>query len=225
MTTLQKLIIVGASEIASVAYEYFKHDSEYEVMGFAVEPAYLNAATFEGLPLVSLEDIGVRFPPESHAAFVAVGDTQLNRVRARLCEKMKKTGYTLASYISSRAFVWHDAEIGENCFILEDNTIQPFVRIGDNVTLWSGNHIGHRAVIGDNCFISSHVVVSGFCSIGANSFVGVNASLAHNVSVGADNYIAMASAITASTADDQILQGNPAEARKLSAKRFCRVKE
>ena len=35
------------------------------------------------------------------------------------------------------------------------------VRIGNDVVLWSGNHIGHDSTIGDHCFIASHVVVSG----------------------------------------------------------------
>ena len=58
---------------------------------------------------------------------------------------------------------------GDNCFILEDNTIQPFVSIGNNVTLWSGNHIGHDSTIDDHCFIASHVVVSGHVRVGTRS--------------------------------------------------------
>jgi carbonic anhydrase/acetyltransferase-like protein (isoleucine patch superfamily) len=97
--------------------------------------------------------------------------------------------------------------------------------IGDNVTLWSGNHIGHRSVIEDHVFVSSHVVVSGFCTIGARSFVGVNATLADGVRIGSDNFIAMAACLGASTEDDGIYKGNPAERHKLSAKRFCKVRE
>ncbi len=37
--------------------------------------------------------------------------------------------------------------------LLEDNTIQPFVSIG-NVTLWSGNHIGHHSTIHDHYSVS-----------------------------------------------------------------------
>jgi UDP-3-O-[3-hydroxymyristoyl] glucosamine N-acyltransferase len=74
--------------------------------------------------------------------------------------------------------------VGDNCFILENNVIQPFVRVGNNVTLWSGNHIGHHSTIGDHCFISSHVVISGSCEIGENCFLGVNATVRDNVKLG-----------------------------------------
>ena len=37
----KKLVIVGAGEFAEIAYEYFTYDSDYEVVGFAVEKAYI----------------------------------------------------------------------------------------------------------------------------------------------------------------------------------------
>ena len=106
--------------------------------------------------------------------FVAVSYTHLNRVRTKLYEQAKNKGYSLASYVSSKAFVWRNVEIGENCFIMENNVLQSNVKIGNNVTLWSGNHVGHRTVIRNNCFLSSHVTISGFCDIGENCFLGVN---------------------------------------------------
>lgn len=219
------LLIVGSGEIAALAYEYFLHDSDYTPVGFVVERPYLTGDAFLGLPLIDLNEASNRFPPGEVEAFVAVGDAQLNRVRARLYGLMKAEGYGMASYVSSRCFRWHNVEVGENCFILEQNTLQPFVTIGNNVTLWSGNHIGHSSVIHDNVFITSHVVISGFCKVEKSSYVGVNSSLAHHVTIAADNFIAMATVIAASTEPNGVYQGNPAERRKVAATRFCRVKD
>jgi sugar O-acyltransferase (sialic acid O-acetyltransferase NeuD family) len=218
------LVIVGNGEIASMAYEYFVHDSAYEPVGFAIGRDYISSETFEGLPLVDLAAVEAVFPPSEVTAFVAIGDGQLNRIRAHHYALMKLKGYALASYVSSRAFVWHNVQIGENCFILEGNTLQAFVVIGNNVTLWSGNHIGHRSVIEDHVFVTSQVVISGFCTVGRNSFIGVNAAVGNNVAVAEDNYIGMSASIAASTEPNLIYQGNPAEPRKLPATRFCRVK-
>src|SRR5262249_44411276 len=153
------LVIVGDSAFAEVAYEYFTHDSPYRVAGFAVERDFLKQDCLFGLPVVALEDVERHFPPTSHAAHVAVVYTQLNRLRARLAANVKARGYALASYVSSRAFVWGNVVLGEHCFVFENNVIQPFARIGDNVVLWSGNHVGHHSVIEENCFVSSHVVI------------------------------------------------------------------
>ena len=49
--------------------------------------------------------------------------------------------------------------------ILENNVIQTNVSIGNNVILWSGNHVGHRSTIEDHVHMSSHCVISGFCTI------------------------------------------------------------
>ena len=158
----KRLVLVGDSAFSEIAYEYFQMDSDkYEVVGFAVERDFMKRQTFCGLPVVPFEEVESHFSCEGHEVFVAVVYTQLNRLRARLMGEAKAKGYRLASFVSPRAFVWRNVEIGEHCFIFEDNTLQPFVRVGNNVVLWSGNHIGHHSIIRDNCFISSHVVISG----------------------------------------------------------------
>lgn len=217
------LVIVGNGETALLAYEYFTHDSSWNVVGFCIGGKYISEPTLYGLPVLPLEEMAHSFPPETHQAFVAIGDARLNRLRTEHVAQARASGYRLASYVSSRAFRWHNVSIGENCFILEHNVLQPFVTIGDNVTLWSGNHIGHRSIIEDNVFIASHVVISGFCRVGAYSFIGVNAAVAHLARIAADNFIAMGAAITHSTEPDTIYQGVPAQARKIAATQFCKV--
>lgn len=185
----KSLIIVGDSAFAEIAYEYFTHDSDYQVVAFSVERPFLRKESLFDLPVVAYEDLTRKFAPTSHSVFVAATYTQVNRLRTRLSSNAKQQGYSLASYVSSRAFVWRNVVLGEHCFVFEDNTVQPFVRIGNNCVLWSGNHIGHHSVVRDNCFISSHVVISGFCDIGENSFLGVNATISNNVTIGSDNWI------------------------------------
>jgi UDP-3-O-[3-hydroxymyristoyl] glucosamine N-acyltransferase len=94
--------------------------------------------------------------------------------------------------------------VGRNCFILEDNTIQPFVKIGDNVTLWSGNHIGHDTIIEDHCFITSHVVISGFVHVHPYCFIGVNASLRHAINIAPRTLIGAGAVIMKSTVEDGV---------------------
>ena len=106
-------------------------------------------------------------------------------------------------------------EIGENTFIFEDNTVQYHVKIGNNVVLWSGNHIGHRSVIEDDCWLTSHDVISGFCRIGRGSFIGVNATLGDNVTLGEDTVFG-AAAVTVKSLTEKgcVYIGSPA--KKLS---------
>jgi sugar O-acyltransferase (sialic acid O-acetyltransferase NeuD family) len=225
MEKTKKLVIVGDSAFAEVAYEYFTHDSEYEVVGFSVESAYLKKKELFGLPIVPFEQLEDHFNPNEVEFYAALVYSQLNRLRTRLYESAKAKGYRPASYISSRAFVWHNVKLGEHCFIFEDNTIQPFVRIGNNVVLWSGNHIGHHSVIQEHCFIASHVVISGFCNIGSSTFMGVNATLANNIVIGQDNWIGPSVTIMRNTEPNQLFKTEQPDPAKVSAKRFFKLKE
>jgi len=181
---MKKLVIFGSGDIAQLAHYYFSTDSEYEVVAFTVDASYIQAPEFCGLPVVAFEDAPFKYPPESYDFFVALSYSKLNAVRKEKYFSAKEKGYRLVSFVSSRATVLNDGKIGENCFIFEDNTIQPFVRIGNNVTLWSGNHIGHHSVIKDHTFIASHVVVSGGVEIGEQCFIGVNATLRDHIKIG-----------------------------------------
>ena len=192
----KKLIIFGIRDYSQIVYEYFTHDSPYEVAAFTVNAEYIKEPSFMGKPVVAFEDVERSYPPGEYEIHVAIVYGELNRIRQKVCTKAKEKGYRLASYISSRAFVWHNVKIGEHCFIFEDNTIQPFVSIGDNNILWSGNHIGHHSKIGNNCFISSHVVISGFCDIGDNCFFGVNCTLGNHIKIGKECWISPGTMMT-----------------------------
>lgn len=180
----QQIVIFGTGEIAELANFYFAHDSDFDVAGFTVDEAYLGETEFCGSPVVPFERLTESFPPERYALFVAVSYSGINNLRAAKVAAARGAGYRLGSYVSRRATVFPELQIKENCFILEDNTIQPFARIGANVTLWSGNHIGHHSVIEDDVFVSSHVVISGGVKIGQGSFLGVNATLRDHVTIG-----------------------------------------
>ena len=221
----KKLIIIGIGETAALAYEYFMHDSDYEPIAFAVNEEFIKEPEYLGLPVIPFETLEKEYPANSYYAFAALAGTHLNRDRTNMYQKTKAKGYRMASYVSSKAFVWHNVKIGENCFILEDNTLQPFTEIGNNVIMWSGNHLGHRSIIRDNCFITSHCVISGFCEIGEFSYLGVNCCLADTVKIGRDNFIAMGAAVNKPTEDNRMYAGVPAKDMGRDCKKHWKVQD
>ncbi|MFC4527471.1 acetyltransferase [Dyella halodurans] len=206
------LVIVGAGEFAQIACEYFEHDSAYDVVAFSVEQKYLTQPTLADRPVVAYEDLPALYPPANFAVFVAIPASQLNRLRTRFYLDAKSRGYRIATYVSSHAFVWRNAQIGENSFIFENNVIQPFVRIGNNCVLWSGNHVGHRTVVQDHVFVASHAVISGYCEIGDSSFIGVNTTFNDHVRIASDNVIGAGALVTRDTEPGRVYVGSPAHA-------------
>ncbi|HEY1303432.1 MAG TPA: acetyltransferase [Vicinamibacterales bacterium] len=201
---MAKLVIFGAGDIARLAHHYFTHDSPLDVAGFVVDRAYRKADEFLGLPLVDAEDAPRRFPPGDYDMFVALSYAKMNGIRAEKYEAMKAAGYRLVSYVSSRCSYLSSTPPGDNCFILEDNTIQPFVSIGNDVTLWSGNHVGHDATIEDHCFITSHVVISGYVRVGTRSFIGVNATLRNSITLAPQTLIGAGAIIMKNTKPKEV---------------------
>ena len=206
------LVIVGAGEFAQIACEYFEHDSDYDVVAFSVEQKYLAQPTLADRPVVAYENLPTLYSPADYQVFVAIPASQLNRLRTRFYLDAKRKGYRIATYVSSNAFVWRNAEIGENSFIFENNVIQPFVRIGNNCVLWSGNHVGHRTVVQDNVFVASHAVISGYCDIGDSSFIGVNTTFNDHIKIANDNVIGAGALVTRDTEPGRVYVGSPAHA-------------
>jgi sugar O-acyltransferase (sialic acid O-acetyltransferase NeuD family) len=204
MNKNKKIVIVGLSNNAKLAAFYFNRDTDYEVVAFAVNREFKNTNEFQGLPVVELETLLELYSPEKYSAFVAVGYNKMNAVRQSLYNQVKELGFSLPNYISPKCSFLTEEQIGDNNFILEDNTIQPFVKIGSNNVLWSGNHIGHDVEIGDHNFITSHVVVSGFTKIENNTFIGVNATLRDGIAIANKTLIAAGAIIMKNTSEGDV---------------------
>lgn len=217
------LVIFGTGDIAQLAHFYFSRESDYDVAAFTVDRAYLPDGLFCGQPVIAFDSLTEHYPPITYDLFVALSYAQLNAVRRDKYLAAKALGYSLASFISPRASLLNDGQIGDNCFIFEDNTIQPFVRIGNNVTLWSGNHIGHHSVIKDHCFIASHVVVSGGVEIGEQCFIGVNATLRDHIKIGDRCVIGAGALLLADAAAEGVYIGNATERARVPSTRLRKL--
>lgn len=196
---MARLVIFGAGDIARLAHYYFTRDTDHEVVAFTVDEKYRQGDAFLDLPLISFERLAEQYPAADYKMFVALSYARMNKLRAEKYHQAKEHGYELVSYVSSRCSFLTDHPIGDNCFILEDNTIQPFVKLGNDITLWSGNHIGHDAVIEDHCFLASHIVVSGYVRIRNNCFIGVNATLRNSITIAPETLIGAGAVIMKDT--------------------------
>jgi sugar O-acyltransferase (sialic acid O-acetyltransferase NeuD family) len=220
---MTRLVIVGMGDAAELAEYYFRTDSDYEIVAFTADRSFISTPTFLERPVVPFDELPESFPPEQHHCFVAIGYSHLNKARKAKYEAAKALGYSLASYVSPRSVLLNDGMHGDNCFILESNTIQPFVRIGNDVTMWSGNHIGHHSIIHDHCFITSEVVVAGRVEIGAECFIGVNATLKDNISIGPRCVIGAGALVLADAEEGGVYAAEATPRSKIPSGRLRRI--
>jgi sugar O-acyltransferase (sialic acid O-acetyltransferase NeuD family) len=193
-----KIIIFGTGEIAELAHYYITNDEKcnYEVVAFVADDEFVKDSTFKGLPLIKVSEIKELYPPNKFKAHVALSYNKLNKIREEKYNLMKNLGYELVSYVCSKSIIWNDLNIGDNCFILENQTIQPTVKIGNNVMIWSTNHLGHNCEIEDHAYLASGITVSGHTKIGKRCFVGVNASFKDFINIKEDCFITMGAIVT-----------------------------
>jgi len=217
---MAKVVVFGTKKMAELAHFYFTKDSPHEVVAFTVDGEFIDQKEFRGLPLVPFEDVIQKYPPDEYKMFIAVGYKNLNTVRAQKYYEAKEKGYELVTYLSSKITHWGDTEIGDNCFILENQVLQPFMKIGNNVTLWCGNHFGHDVVIGDHCYIASHVVVCGGVSIGPYTFIGVNATIRDDTKIGRECIIGAGALILRDVDDKSVYIAKPTDKYPLDSERF-----
>lgn len=220
MLNMSKLLIFGAGEYSHVAHYYFTRDAHREVVAFVVDDDYVASSPPGPAPVLAWSEALARHSPASHEYFVAIGYSKLNRLRIEKAALVSTAGYRLASFLHSRAIAWDGFTLEDNCFILEHNTIQPFARIGRNVVVWSGNHIGHHSIVEDGCFVTSHVVIAGDVRVGTESFVGINATIRDHVTIGKRNVIGAGTVILADTADEAVFAAAATPLAKVPSSRL-----
>lgn len=207
----KKLIIFGKGEFAELVNFYFSNDSNYQICAFTLDKNFIDSDTYLNLPLIPFDEIVENYSPSEYEMFIAIGYSKLNENRKKKYEEAKAYGYKLASYVSSKSTFWPGLVIGENTFIMEDNTIMPFCKIGNNVLVWVNSILAHHMIIKDHVTITSHCAIGGNVIIEEQAFIGLNASLRNNITIGKGAIIGTSANVVKDVKDYDVMMGNPAK--------------
>jgi sugar O-acyltransferase (sialic acid O-acetyltransferase NeuD family) len=216
------IVLFGAGQIAEVAKFYIDTYSPDRIVGFTVDATHRHSDRFAGLPLVEWESLESHFPASQVKLLGPLSYRRMNEFRRDRHLEGKKRAYEFTSFIHPNSHV-HTKDIGENCFILEQNVIQPFARVGAGVMMWSSNHIGHHAVIGDYCFFSSQAVICGSSTIGERCFVAANVTVEDGIIVGDGCFLGSAAIVKRNLPAESVVPGTPDTVAPFPASRMKRL--
>jgi sugar O-acyltransferase (sialic acid O-acetyltransferase NeuD family) len=180
----KQIIIFGTGSFGEYIYHCFKYDSDYEVCAFTASAARIDSNIFCGLPVVAFENINSIYPPEAYDMFITVGYSYLNETRKEKYFFAKSLGYKLVSYISSKAMILNDYQIGDNCFISAGCIIHPFAKIGNDIIILDGSLIGHHSIIRDHSFFSARSIVASHVEVDEQCFIGIGAIIRDGLKIG-----------------------------------------
>jgi len=219
----RRIVIFGTGTGADTARRYFERDSPHQIIGYVVDREFLTAPTFNGRPIVAVDDAVATFPPDDVLAFVALGSSRMNMLRAEKYQMLKSLGYRFATYVHASNQIEGHCEIGENCFILENQSVNFDAAIGNNVVIWSGCQIGDRSRIGDHAFLAAHVVLNGDVTIGEYAYLGSNCNISNGVHVGRQSFIGANALITQDTGERAVHVVEATPAAGIDSLRFVRL--
>jgi sugar O-acyltransferase (sialic acid O-acetyltransferase NeuD family) len=220
---MANVVIFGNGQIAEIAAYYLTHDSEHDVVAFAVDKVSEEESSLFGLPVVEFDALQEEFPPKEFEMFVALSYRNLNKVRAEKYEEVKAKGYNLISYVSSKSGLIGDFCTGDNCLILENQMIQPFSRIGNNVFVFNGVLIGHHSSIGDHCWLTTGTNIGGNTNVGDYCFFGMNSTAAHMVEVGDECFVGAGALVLRDAKDKGVYLAKGTDRLRLDSDNFLKL--
>ncbi|MDQ7782348.1 MAG: acetyltransferase [Desulfomonilaceae bacterium] len=208
---MSSIVIFGIGDFAEVVHASLKHDGRYEVCGFTIHEKYLSKTTFQGLDVVPFERVEEAFPSDRFAMFVAVGYRGINQVRAELYSLCKRKNYRMVTYVSPRASLIGNIELGENCFIGENTVIRTSSRVGNNVIVGACCYMGQNTVIRDHCFISQSASLAGNLTIDEYAFIGPNSTIRDRIHIGSRCVIGAGAVVLRDTVPNGVYRAREAE--------------
>ena len=206
---MSEVIVFGTGDMGKMVRYYLSFGSNFQVSAHTIDGTYINDKEYEGLPIVPFETIEEAFSPDKYLMIIALGylGNGPNQLRAQRFAEAKKKGYSLITYVDKTAFVAQNSKIGENCIISPNLTIEPSVKIGDDVIARSGCYIGHDVTIGDHCFIGPQAVIGGGTIIDSHTFIGANSTIRNGIKIGKSCIVGAGAIILKDTMDNEVYRG------------------
>jgi sugar O-acyltransferase (sialic acid O-acetyltransferase NeuD family) len=220
---MSKVVLFGTGRGADVAYRFLTRDSKHEICGFAVDRQHLDRESFHELPVVAFEDVERHFPPDECKMLVLLGYQRMNALRANKYLEAKQKGYSFISYANSRFYRAEELNIGENCFILDNQSISLDVKIGNNVVMWSSNHIGDLSAIEDHVWLASHVTIAAEVVVRPYCFLGIGATIGNRLVLAEKTFVGANAVVAADTAENSVYLAGESALADVDSVTFLRV--
>ena len=204
----KKLLVYGVGSLGEKIYYYNRRDKLFDIVGF-IDDKDVVRENFCGLPIYTFEKVKELYGVEDCVIFVAIGYVRCNYYREIVCEKVRKSGYSLANYISPNAICFETAELGENILLCDKVFVGHGCIIGDGVILSVGCTLSHENIVEKYSFISSCVVFGGHAKVQNNCFVGLHSTVRDGVVIGAYSIVGAGTNVIRSAPAHSVTIGNP----------------
>lgn len=173
--------MIGAGGHAKVCIELFRR------MGETVEWCVGDEKGPDvclGVGVVKGDEHIARLAAEGYRrCFVAIGS---NRLRARLAETARASGFQLVNAIAPSAIISATARIDEGVAIMEGVVVNAAASVGALSILNTNSSVDHDCTIGVSCHLAPNSALAGNVVVGDRTFLGIGCSVIPEVRIGSD---------------------------------------
>lgn len=192
-------------EIKELISKYNELNSRWEGVVFIDDTKA--AGLFDNTLMLPFEQFKRTYDYKTSEIVIAVGEPFLRRM---LHERIKNSGYSLASIISPKANVSETATIGHGVVVKDGTIVSSKACVDDNAWIQSHSIIGHDVHICSNVQVSANVFVGGRTIIEENVFIGAGALIREDTCVGAGSIVSMGAVVLKNVTKERVVMGNPA---------------
>lgn len=176
-----------------------KNISDYAL--FMIDDEYYTKEQVMGINIIPVS----KFNPNTHTAFIAVGDPN---ERMKIVAKLpKETKYATLIHPSAVLSDW--VYLSEGTIITAGTILTCNINIGKHAHFNLHSTIGHDCNIGNFFTTAPAVNISGKCNFGNNVYIGTNASIKNGITICDNVIIGMGSVVVKDISTPGIYIGNP----------------
>ncbi len=210
---MQRLAIIGSSDLGQQIAYYALNDGHYEPVGFFDD--FQPVGTLRhGLPVLGgMDDVDGLF---SEGCFdclmVGIGYKHL-AFRKQVFERFKGK-IPFGTIIHRSSYVDSGSTVGQGSIVYPGCTIDFNSHIGENCLLNAGCVVAHDSRIGPNSFLSPGVCVAGFVEVEGEAILGIGTVVIDNIKIAHGVRTAGGTVVTSDLTEPGLYAGVPGVFKK-----------
>ena len=191
---MKKIILIGGGGHCKSAIDVIEQEGRFEIKGIIDKPKLLGSKIL-GYPVIGTDLDLNRLAKKYKYALITVGQIKSPLTRIKLFDLVIKSGFTLATIISPKAYISKYSSVGKGTIIMHNSIVNANSSIGDNCIINTKALIEHDCLISDHCHISTNATINGGVYIGSNSFVGSNVTTKQYIKISKNSLIKSGSVV------------------------------
>jgi len=191
---MKEILLIGGGGHCKSVIDVIEQEGQFKIIGI-IDKAELLGSDVLGYSVIGVDSDLKDLSKKYSYALVTIGQIKSSKLRKGLFDLAKKTGFTLPSIISPRAYISKNAIIGNGVVVMHDVLINANALIGDNCIINSKALIEHDTKIFEHCHISTNATINGGVVIESGCFIGSGAVIRDSISIKKNSFIKAGSLI------------------------------